>query len=241
MQIISTEAVLSQQHTQGPDPKVPTQTLSAEPEAILGKPGAIEEGAHTHNNHAELDLKVGQPGDPNANTPKGVAHGKPDSMPGEEIISNTPVHLEGTGPEVLMEEEVGCPLEVEENGTAGKTVSVKGDVGPCIELQEPRVSCLATQENTRSLTLPSPPLPTTLEAASMQHSLAINIETPAIPVLDHGTDLEPQPHNTLPPPNEGAEPSTHQLPEQIQAPTEVEGLLLGKESQRTMGQRARGA
>jgi len=236
-QIVSAEAVLSQQHTQGPDPKVPAQTLSAEPEAILGEPGAIEEGAHAHDDHAEPDLKVGQPGDLNTNTPKGVAHGKPDSTPGEEIISNTPVHLEGTGPEVLMEEEVDRPLEVEEDGTTGKTVSVEGDIGPCVELREPGVSCLATQENTRSLTLPSPPLPTTPEAASMQRSLAIDIETPAIPVPDHGTDLEPQPHNTPPPPNEGAEPSTHQPPKQIRAPTEVEGPLPGEESQCAMGQR----
>jgi len=183
---------------------------------------------------------MGQPGDLNMNTPEGVAHPELDSIPGEEINLNASTHLEGAGPEVLMGAEEDHSLEVEEDGATGKTVSVEGDVGPCIELQEPRVSCLATQENTGSLTLPSPPLPTTPEAASMQRSPAIDIETPAIPVPDHGVDLEPQLHDTPLPPNEGTEPSTHQLPEQIRAPTEVEGLLEllpGEKSQHTKGHR----
>ena len=85
--------------------------------------------------------------------------------------------------------------------------------------------------------MPSPIPPTTPEAASTQRSPAANTGTPDIPVPDHGADLEPQPHNTLPPPNEGAETPIHHLPQQIQAPIEVEGPLLGKESQRVMGQR----
>jgi len=63
---------------------------------------------------------------------------------------------------------------------------------------------------------------------------------PDISVPDHGMDLVPQLHNTLLPPNEAAEPSIHQLPEQIQAPTRVGGLLEllpGEESQHAMGQR----
>jgi len=88
-------------------------------------------------------------------------------MPGEvDPITNMPVHIEGMGPEVLMEEEDDCLLEVEEDGAAGKAASVKGDIGPHVELQGPGVSCLAMQENTRSLTLPSPTPPTTPEAAS---------------------------------------------------------------------------
>jgi len=205
-QIISMEAVLSQQHPQTPDPIVHVQTIGTEPEAILGKPGAIEEGAHTYNNCVEPDLKEGKPGNPNANTPKGVTHTGLDSTPGEEVdpIANLPVHLKGTGPEVMLEE----------GGIARENASVKGDRDPLVELQEPRVSHLATLEKAYLLTS-SPPLPTTPEAASMQCSLAINTEMPAIPVPGHSVDLEPQLHNTPLPPNEAVEHPIHQAPKQI--------------------------
>jgi len=235
-QIVSAEAVLSQQHTQGPDPKVPAQTTGAELEATSGEPDTIEEVAHVHNDRAEPDLQMGQPGDPNVNTLEGVTHLELDSTP-EEIDLNVLAHLEGAGPEVLMDAEEDRSLEVEEDGTAGKTVSVEGDMDPCIGLREPRVSCLATQEVAGSLTMSSPPPPTTPEAASMQHSLAVDTETLAIPVPEHGADLEPQPHDTPPPPNEGAEPPIYQLPKQVRAPTEVEGPLPGEESQCATGQR----
>jgi len=230
-QIISAEAVLSRQHPQTPDPIVHAQTVGTEPSAILGEPGAIKEGAHTHNDRVEPDLKEGQPGDPNANTPKGVAHAGPDSTPGEEVdpIANLPMHLKGTGPEVMLEE----------GGIAGENASVEGDRDPLVELQEPGVSHLATPEKAYLLTS-SPPLPTTPEAASTQRSLAIDTEMPAIPVPDHGADLEPQPHDAPPPPNEAVQHPIHQPPEQIQALTGVEGLsesLPGKKSQRAMGQR----
>jgi len=74
---------------------------------------------------------------------------------------------------------------------------------------------------------------------STQRSLAVDTETPAIPVPDHGADLEPQPHDAPPLPNEAAEHPIHQAPEQIRAPTEVGGLLEslpGEASQRAMGQ-----
>jgi len=140
-QIISMEVVLSWQHPQTPHPIIHAQTIGTEPEAILGKPGAIKEGAHTHNNHVEPDLKEGQPGDPNTNTPEGVTHSELDSIP-EETDLNVLAHLEGAGPEVLMDAEEDHSLEVEEDGTAGKTLSVKGDMDPHIRLQEPGVSCL---------------------------------------------------------------------------------------------------
>ena len=115
-------------------------------------------------------------------------------------------------------------LKVEEDGAARKTVSVEGAMGPCIKLQEPGVSYPATQENARSLTLSISPPPITLEAARMQHLLAVNAGTPATPEPeDHGADLDPPPHNT-PPPNEATEYTDH-LPQQIQAPTEVQGPL----------------
>jgi len=130
MQIVSMEAVLSQQHPQAPDPNVHVQTVGAEPETTQGKPGAIER----------------QPSDPNVNTPKGVAYGELDSMPGEDINSNVnvPVHLEGTGPEVLMDAEEDQPYVLEEDGIAQENTSVKEDGDPCIGLQEPTVSHLAT-------------------------------------------------------------------------------------------------
>ena len=141
--------------------------------AFADKPEAIKEGAHTHDDRVEPDLKEGQLGDPNANTPEGVAHPEPDSTR-EETETNTPAHLEGAGPDALMEEEDNCLLEVEEDGAARKTVSVEGDISPRVELQDPGVSCLTTREDAGSLTLPSPTPPTTLEAASMQRSLAAN-------------------------------------------------------------------
>ena len=166
------------------------QTIGTEPEAVLGKPRAIEEGAHIYDDHVELDLKEGQPGNPNMNTPEGVTHAGLDSMPGEvDPITNMPVHIKGMGPEVLIEEEDDCLLEVEKDGATGKAASVEGDVSPHVKLQGPGVSCLATQENARSLTLPSPMPPTTPEAASMQHSLAANTGMPDISVPDHSADL----------------------------------------------------
>jgi len=92
----------------------------------------------------------------------------------EETETNTPMHLEGTGPDTSMEEEDDCLLEVEEDGAARKTVSVEGDIGSHIKLQDPGVSCLTTQEDAGSLTLPSPTPPTTPEAASMQRLPAAN-------------------------------------------------------------------
>ena len=240
VQIVSAEAVLSRQRTRDPDPKVHAQTVSTEPSAIPGEPGAIEEGAHAHGDCAEPDLKDGQPGDPNVNTPEGVAHGEPDSMPGENINSNAnaPVHLEGTGPEVLMDTEEDQPYVLEEDGIARENASVEEDGDPRIELQEPGVSHLATQEKAGSLTLSSLPPLTTLEAASTQCSPAVNTGTPAIPEPDRGANLEPQPHDT-PQPNEAAEPHFQQPLEQIHAPTVAGGpleSLPGEESQRVMGQ-----
>ena len=191
----------------------------------MGKPRAIEEGAHAHDDCVELDLKEGQPGNPNANTPKGVAHAGLDSMPGEvDPIMNMPVHLEGMGPEVLIDVEKNHLLKVEEDGATRKTVSVKGDISPCVELQDPGVSCLAMQEVFGSLTLPSPPLYITLEAASMQCSLAANIGMLDIPVPDHSVDLELLPHNPLPP-NKAVESSDCHSAKQSQAPTKAGGPL----------------
>jgi hypothetical protein len=150
-----------------------------EPEAILGKPDAIEEVAHTHHDCVELDLNMGKLGDLNANTPERVAHAEPDLMLGEDINPhmNTPAHLEGVEPEVLMDKEDDHLLKVEEDGAARKAVSVEGDMGPHIKLQEPGVSYLATQENMVSLTpspLSSPPPPPYPDIASMQCSLIVN-------------------------------------------------------------------
>jgi len=190
------------------------------------------------NQFIEELCQLGHKDIPNTYAPKGVAHPELDSMR-EEIEMNAPTHLEGTGPDALMEEEVDHLLEVEEDGAAGKAASVEGDASPHVKLQDPGVSCLAMQENAGSLTLPSPPPPTTLETASTQCSPAANTGTPDIPVPDHGADLEPQPHDTLLP-NKAAEPLIHQPPEQTQAPTGVGGSLeslLGKALQRAKGHR----
>jgi len=186
-------------HTR-PNPKVHAQTISAEPEVILGKPGAIEEVTHEHNGCAEPDLQE-QPGDLNANTPKGVAHPELDSMPGEDIDPNVnaPMHLEGTGPGVLMDTEEDQPEDMlEGDGIAQENTSVKEDRVPCIKLQESRVSHLAMLEKDMFLissSILSPP--TTSDTARMQQSLAVNTGTSAIPILDQGAVLEPPPHNML--------------------------------------------
>ena len=87
---------------QGPTQNAHAQTTSAEPKVILGELGEIE---------------FGQPGDPNANTPEGVAHAEPDSTPGEDTNpdANMPVYSEVTVPEVLLEED----------GTNGKDTHIE--------------------------------------------------------------------------------------------------------------------
>ena len=204
MQIISAEVVLSQQHTQTPDPKVHTQAI-AEPEVTPGKPGAIKR----------------QPGDLNANTPKGVAYRELDSMSGEDITNNACTHLKGTEPETLLEKE----------GIAKENASVKEDSDPRIELQESGVSHLATLEEDKFLTTSSSLPSTTSKAARMQHSLAINTGMSAIPEPEDSADLEP-------PPDEGTKPPDCHLHEQSQAPTEAGGqseLPPGETSQCMMG------
>ena len=248
-QIVVAEVDLSQWHTQDPVPKVHTQTIGAETEAIPGKPGAIERqpgdwNANTPKGvaHAELDSTPGEETIRNANTPEGVAHTELDFMSGEVVNPKTDarVHLEGAGPDVLVDEEDDQLLEVEENGATRKTASVEGDMDPRVELQMPGVSYLATQENARSFTLspPPPPPPTTSEAASMQRSPAVNAGTLAIPEPNHSANLEPQPHNT-PPPDEGMKTSTDHPPQQIRVPTDAGGLLeslRGEQTRCTMGQ-----
>jgi hypothetical protein len=141
---------------------------------ISGEPGAI---------------RFGQPGDLNSNNPEGVAYWEPDSIPGGDSHQNVnmPMHPVGTGPDVLLKKD----------GTAGKNASIEGDEVPHVKLQEPRVRHLIIVEENKFLTLS--PSPITLEAASMQHSLAINTMMPEILELDRGADLDPLPHDTPPP------------------------------------------
>ena len=72
-------------------------------------------------------------------------------------------------------------LKVEEEGIAGKNASIERDIGPCVKLQDPGVSPLATQEDVRSLTPPSSSSPITPKAASMQRSLVVNTGASATP------------------------------------------------------------
>ena len=113
-------------------------------------------------------------------------------------------------------------------GGEGRRVCRKGDLR--VELQEPGVGHLATQEKARSLTLLLSPPPTTFEAARMQHSPAINAGAPAIPGLEDGADLE-LPHGT-PPPVEVAETPDSQSPKQTRAPTNVRESLKSLRGQR---------
>ncbi len=159
--------------------------------AISGEPDATEAVTHAHDDRAEPDLQTGQPGDPNANTPKGVAHAEQDSTQGEETASNAPAHLEGAGPEPSMDEKEDHSLEVEEEGIAGENASVERDIGPRVELQIPGVSPLATHEDIGLLTSPSPSSsPLTPEAASMQCSPVANTGTSATPDNDSAEDAE---------------------------------------------------
>jgi hypothetical protein len=152
------------------------QTIGTKQSVISGEPGAIG---------------FGQPGDPNANIPEGVAHGELDSIPGEDTHrnANAPVHPVGMGPVVLLEE----------NGAAGKNASIEGDGVPHVELQEPGVSHLTTPEEVKFLTSSLSPSPhIILEAASTQCPPAVNTTTPGIPEPDRHADLE-LPHDTQPP------------------------------------------
>jgi hypothetical protein len=81
--------------------------------------------------------RVWAPGNPNNNTPEGVAPAEPDSMPRDDTNPNTDAraHLEGAGSQVSMDEEDHL-VKVEE-GIAGENASVEGDIGPCVELQNP--------------------------------------------------------------------------------------------------------
>src|SRR5260221_5935127 len=121
-----------------------------------------------------LIKKFGHPGNPNDNTPEGVAHQEPDSTPGEDANPNMDAraHLDGVGSGLSMDEE-DHSLEVEEEGIARENASIEGDIGPCVELHDPGVSPLATQEDVRSLAPPSsPPSPITPKTASTQRSQA---------------------------------------------------------------------
>jgi hypothetical protein len=80
---------------------------------------------------------------------------------------------------------------LEENGIARENTSFEGDEDPCIKLQNPSISHLTTLEEVKFLTSsPSPPSPAILEAASMQHSPAINIMMLGISELDCHMDFE---------------------------------------------------
>jgi len=119
-----------------------------------------------------LIKRFGHLGNPNVNTPEGVAPAELDSMPGEDANPDTDAraHLDGAGPELSMDGKEDHSLEVEEEGIAGENASVERDIGPRVELQDPGVSPLATQEEVGSLTPPSSPPPITPEAASTQRS-----------------------------------------------------------------------
>jgi len=121
-------------------------------------------------------------------------------------------HLEGVEPEMPLEEG---------GGTAGENASIEVDkdpCDPCVKLQEPRASHLATPEEDKFLTSSLSPI--TPEA------------TPATPEPDRGADLDPPLHDT-PPPDEAGEPPTQQLPEQIRDPTEAGGQLESLRSEQT--------
>jgi len=126
------------------------------------------------------------PGNLNVNTPEGVTPVELDSMPGEDATINpyVPMHLEGSGPEPSMDRKEDHLLKVEEKGIARKNASIEQDIGPCVKLQNPGVSPLATQEDVRLLTPPSSSSPITSKAASMQHPLAVNTGALATPEPD---------------------------------------------------------
>jgi len=119
-----------------------------------------------------LIKQFGHLGNPNINTPKGVAPMELDSTPGEDANPDmdTHAHLDSVGPELSMDRKEDHSLEVEEEGITRENASVEQDIGPCVKLQDPGVSPLAMQEEVRSLTLPSSPPPITPEAASTQRS-----------------------------------------------------------------------
>jgi len=75
----------------------------------------------------------GNPGNPNVNTPEGVAPMELDSMPGEDTTTNlyAPTYLEGAGPELSMDGKEDHSLEVEEEGIARDNASIDIPASSC--------------------------------------------------------------------------------------------------------------
>ena len=183
------------------------QLVSVEPDLQVGKPDALKV-THTHTVDVKPDwILWGKPGDPN---------------------TDASMHLAGMEHEVLMGTREDKPdnwllQEMEEEGAARKTTSIKGDNDSHIELQESGVSHLPMLKEKELLTFPSSPSPTIPKAAWMQRSPIVNTGMPAIPPTKGSVDLEPPLHDPLPLPDKAAEPPDMDPPKQIRAPTDVRG------------------
>jgi hypothetical protein len=59
----------------------------------------------------------------------------------------------------------------------GEIVNMEENIGSCIQLQDPRISHLATQDEAESLTVSSSPPPTDLQAAKLQLRRARRVST----------------------------------------------------------------
>jgi hypothetical protein len=192
-------------HT-SPRPQGSRANSCAELEAISGEPGAIEEVANAHHDRAEPDLQVGQPGNPNANTPEGVAHGEPDPTTGEDTNTNAnaPVHLEGMGPDVLLEEE----------GISGEVCASKRT-----EILKSSCKSLGSANLPRRRKWSSSPRHYHHHRDHRHHPHILRLlgrsarRSSTQGRREDGADLEPLPHNT-PPPVEAAESPNRHPPEQ---------------------------
>jgi hypothetical protein len=217
----SAELGLPRGHGEDPSPHVHAQIVAVEPDPFLGEEDALDVVAHTQTVVVEPDTIQDE-----LDTLEEVAHvqtvdvepdwllrGKPTPNP------DTPVHLAGTGHEVLMGTNEDKPVnwlleEMEEGETAGKTASIKGDKGPRVKLQEPGVSHLTMLKERKLLTSFLPPSPTISKAVRTQRSPVVDTGMLAIPETEGSADLPPL-HDPPLPPDKAAEPPDKDPPEQI--------------------------
>ncbi|KAF8489659.1 hypothetical protein F5888DRAFT_1870139 [Russula emetica] len=224
-----------------------------------------EEVAHAQMVDAELDLIWGHPKDPVADAHAQLVSAEPDlwleldclednarmqdiGMEPDPLVGNhnedAHAQLESAELEILTNKEDGLLHQVEEvegEGTAEVIAAVDEEKDPRVDLQGLGVSHLATLEGTKVLTFPlsqSPHQSNILRTECLPKSPAIKTGTQATRELRPGTDLEPSPLDF--PLSKGAvKPFNSTVPEQIQAPTQVERpseSLWGKKAWHSTGQ-----
>jgi hypothetical protein len=199
-----------------------------------------EEVAHAQIVDAETDLPWGHLEDSVVDAHAQFVSAEPDPLVGEpeSLEDDAHAHLESAEPEILMNVEDDWLQEVEEEGTA-KVMAAVDDTR--VDLQRFGVSQPTTLKKASILTLPlsqSPHQPVLLRTERPPRSPATETGMRATRESRRRTNLAPPPLDR-PPANGAAKPPDNTVPEQIQAPTQVERpseSLWGKKTWRATGQ-----